>query len=153
MSLTHLSYFFCIFKIKCDIHSIQNKDEYYGSIIPENCTCQKLKGHTCMHARAHTHTIAYCGKLMSLTYCLLAEKCVKNCNFLQWESAKTTVVKWLHWGFFRRPVEERKANSIHTMTNFPVLLPDVWGNSPYVYQTLLSTFRHIYSAADHVFRI
>jgi hypothetical protein len=49
VSLTHLSYILCIFKIKCNIQSIQNKVEYYSSIVHENYMFQKLKGHT------HTH--------------------------------------------------------------------------------------------------
>jgi len=66
VSMTHLFSFFCIFKIMCNIQSIQNKVVYYSSIIHENCMFQKLKGHNTQETQTHTHTHTHMHTVVSL---------------------------------------------------------------------------------------
>jgi hypothetical protein len=102
-----LSALYKIFKIRFLIYNIQNKVDYYSSVINENNIFRKLKGrkkgrkegrtdgrtHARTRAHTHTHKCLLWSVYEPLTYWLLEEKCFQNCSFLQWESSKTSVVK------------------------------------------------------------
>ena len=94
--------------------------EYYSSIIHENCIFQKFKGHT----HTHTHKCIFWW-VYEPNVLLIGRKMCSKLQFFAMGICKNNCSEMMHLGFFRRPVEECKANRIHTMKNFPILLPTV----------------------------